>query len=175
MAFEDEPEGDPHGECAKEIRDLNTKIKEMSVGAVSIQTENGKLRIEGARLRTDNDTLSLNSDGIFDKLKAVELQVDAFPKKLLEAVKAEQDRCAQKAEHFWKDKPATKALKVERNTAYLISTSIRAMRWMEQDFTEKHLTNDTRKEPTDDERRAAKEARDRKFRPPDWTRSGRHG
>ncbi len=41
--------------------------------------------------------------------------------------------------------------------------------------SEKHKTSDTRKDPTDDERRVAKEAQDKKFRPPDWTRSGRHG
>ncbi len=36
-------------------------------------------------------------------------------------------------------------------------------------------SNDTSKDPTDDERRVAKETQDKKFRPPDWTRSGRHG
>ena len=42
-------------------------------------------------------------------------------------------------------------------------------------FMKMRITNETRKDPTDDERRAAKEAQDKKFRPPDWTRSGRHG
>ena len=51
---------------------------------------------------------------------------------------------------------------------------VRILRRIE-DGPENHKTNEPCKELTDEERRAAKEAQDRKFRPPDWMRSGRHG
>jgi hypothetical protein len=69
--------------------------------------------------------------------------ISEFPKKLLEAVLAEQDRCAKIAEAFWDERDKLNAhlraelTQTEKNMAYGISTNIRALRRRESDFAEK--------------------------------------
>ena len=72
------------------------------------------------------------------KAREFELQIAAIPKKLLDATLAEQDRCAKIAEYFW-DHKTKDDFKLDSNTAYTISTQIRALRRRESDFTEKRV------------------------------------
>lgn len=71
------------------------------------------------------------------------LQLREVPKKLLEAVNAEQLRCGKIAEAFWNEDDKlnadlrVKLTQAEKSMAYMISTNIRAMRWREENFTEK--------------------------------------
>lgn len=69
--------------------------------------------------------------------------VDAIPKKILAAVNAEQLRCGKISEAFWNEDDKlnadlrVKLTQAEKSMAYMISTHIRAMRWREENFTEK--------------------------------------
>ena len=71
------------------------------------------------------------------------LQLGEIPKKILEAVNAEQLRCGKIAEAFWNGDDKlnadlrVKLTQAETSMAYTISTNIRAMRWREENFTEK--------------------------------------
>lgn len=73
----------------------------------------------------------------------VNLQLSEIPKKILEAVNAEQLRCGKIAEAFWNEDDKlnadlrVKLTQAEKSMAYMISTNIRAMRWREENFTEK--------------------------------------
>jgi hypothetical protein len=77
------------------------------------------------------------------EMNRLELQISEFPKKLLAAVEAEQDRCAKIAEAFWDQADRLNAdlradlTQAEKSMAYMISTNIRALRRRESDFAEK--------------------------------------
>ena len=129
-----------------------SEIKKLFEATKPFRDEISKLHAKVERLKADNATLSLNSDGIWEKLKAAELQVGELKKVVGWMLNTH-------GVYSW-----TKAPKYGAKCSCTGCCEAR-----------KHLTNDTRKDPTDDERRAAKEAQDKKFRPPDWTRSGRHG
>jgi hypothetical protein len=87
---------------------------------------------------------------LIDAVDAMNLQLSEVPKKILAAVNAEQLRCGKIAEAFWNEEDKLNAglrvelTQAEKNTAYMISTGIRAMRWQESNFTEKrvHLADD---------------------------------
>ncbi len=112
-----------------------------------------KLHAKVERLKADNATLSLNSDGIWEKLKGIELENDDLRGEIVKV----KTMCAE-----WENRT-------------LNPSQVESIWGICHNALTMHKTNDTRKDPTDDERRATKEAQDRKFRPPDWTQSGRHG
>lgn len=110
-----------------------------------------------AKLRAERDAALLQIDELREKLlkevsaanvvrtdlRIANRLISEFPRKLLEAVLAEQDRCAKIAEVFWDGAEKLNAdlradkTQAEKNMAYMISANIRALRRRESDFAQK--------------------------------------
>ena len=153
----------------------------------------------------DRATISLQKDGTWDLLKAANLQIDAWRPVIEAAkVVCQKERWpylnvgplahALDALHKTNESPPDRTRELELQNddlrGEIVKVKTMCAEWENRTLNPSqvesiwgichnaltmHKTNDSCKDPTDDERRPAKEAQDRKFRPPDWTRSGRHG
>lgn len=131
-----------HADEIEDAKGLYDYAKQLEL-QIEALTKDGAAIEKGYTMRVG--ALERERDKYHKDLDVANRLVGEIPKKILEAVHAEQLRCGHIAEAFWNTDDKLNAdlranlTQAEKNMAYLISTQIRAMRWREENFTEKRI------------------------------------